>query len=377
MRKDKNEFPQGVVLTLRHWGDRPDKLRVYEAAYIGSEMKRHGVRHAHAHFAGIGARACWWMRPFYGHTFSFTGHANDIFCRSGSDSVVTLDRLVNDANLVISVSDYSVRRLAERFPASVNKIHRVYNGLDLTPFQRAIAGEKSAPPEILSVGRLIEKKGYDDLIRAVAILKEKGLRCVCKIVGEGPDHSSLTHLIDETDTRDVVRLLGPKSQNEIIDLLAQASVFALPCVTESDGGMDNLPTVLMEAMAAGLPCVSTVLAGVPEMVRDGVTGHLVPERQPDAFSDALARLLGDPAQCRVMGDKGLARARELFAKEVTAQHLARLLVEYGTIPFDSALSAPPNALSRVAYLKQTLRHIPRWLTGANRQRKRPLEIFDL
>lgn len=374
-RKEANAFPQGVVLTLRHWGDRPDKLRVYEAAYIGAEMRRHGVRHAHAHFAGIGARACWWMRPFYGHTFSFTGHANDIFCAPDAESIVTPGRLISDAALVVSVSDYSVQRLRAMYPMAANRIHRVYNGLDLEPFAPAIGGRKADPPEILSVGRLIEKKGFDDLIRAVAMLRSRGVRCLCRIAGEGPLHDSLTRLIDTTGARDCIQLLGPVSQAEVIALLERASVFALPCVTEHDGGMDNLPTVLMEAMAAGLPCVSTILAGVPEMVADGVTGRLVPERQPAAFADALAELLASPEQQRAMGERGLQRAREHFARHVTARRLARLLVGYGTLAYDPALVRSAE-VPRALYARQWLRRVLRLLNGSARPQKRPLLRLD-
>ncbi len=375
-RKDRNEFPQGVVLTLRHWGDRPDKLRVYEAAYIGSEMQRHGVQHAHSHFAGIGARACWWMRAFYGHTFSFTGHANDIFCVPDSNDLITLDRLIEDAALVISVSDYSVKRLGEKYPASSAKIHRVYNGLDLQPFEKAIGAVKPTPPEILSVGRLIEKKGFDDLIRAMTILKESGVSCTCKIVGEGPLRDDLRRLIDETKTHDVVELLGSKSQDQIVELLGRASIFALPCVTEHDGGMDNLPTVIMEAMAAGLPCVSTILAGVPEMVIDGANGLLVPERQPAAFADALAKLLANNYKRAAMGASSLNRVREQFAKEVTAALLAALLIQNGTVPYDAELVRRHTA-SRSDYATQSIRRLQRGITGATRPMKRPLEQLHL
>lgn len=373
-RKDHNEFPQGVVLTLRHWEDRPDKLRVYEAAYIGSEMQRLGVHHAHSHFAGIGARACFWMRQFYGHTFSFTGHANDIFCKpnTATNSIVSLKHMIDEAALVITVSDYSVKRLCKDYPSAKTRIHRVYNGLDLSPFRRAIGNEKAKPVKVLSVGRLIEKKGFDDLIRAMAIIKSKGARCSCQIVGEGPLHDDLQQLIRDTQTEDVVELLGPKSQDEIITLLGHASIFALPCVTEADGGMDNLPTVIMEAMAAELPCISTTLAGVPEMVIDGVTGKLVPERQPEAFAAALLTVIEDFECQRKMGNKGLNLARESFAKEVTASHLARLLIRYGHVLYDPNITRIRTA-TKGDYARQFLRRLKRILCGTTKPIKRPLE----
>ena len=318
--KDADELPQEIVLTLRHWGDAPDKTRVYEAAYIGMKMREARVWHAHSHFAGVGARTCWWLKQFYRMQFSFTGHANDIFEDSGC--AISLEKLMADAVLVVTVSDYTKSYLAERFPGESAKVQRVYNGLDLEPFATAIGAQKSDPPILSSVGRLIEKKGFDDLIRACARMRELGggdFQCV--IVGDGPMEEELNDLITELAVADLVTLAGPKSQPEIVELLGRSSVFVLPCVTEKNGGKDNLPTVIMEAMAAGLPCVSTRLAGVPEMVIEGETGLLVDERCPDDFAHAVAKLLKDPEARARMGQAGEGRAREVFAQAVTAGSL--------------------------------------------------------
>ncbi|MCB1077879.1 MAG: glycosyltransferase family 4 protein [Verrucomicrobiae bacterium] len=344
--KADNRLPQSVVLTLREWKERDDqrdKQRVYEAAWIGQKLTEAGVRHVHSHFAGVGARTAWWLRQFFGITYSFTGHANDLW--SEHDLSLTLTDLMHDASLIATVSDYSARDLRERFPNSANRVHRVYNGLDLAPFQSAAARRNTASVWqgvrlILSVGRLIEKKGFDDLIRSCAELRDWGVeqfRCV--IVGEGPMEPELRALINILSLSDRVELAGPKSQAEIIELLAQTAIFALPCVTERDGGKDNLPTVLMEAMAARVACASTVLAGVPEMVIDGTTGRLVPERHPEAFAGILRDLLGSPERTEAMARAGEQLARERFSKEVTARQLRRLLISHGRVRLDPALIA--------------------------------------
>ena len=368
--KAAGAFPQSLVLTLRHWENRPDKMRVYEGAYIGKLMADAGVRHAHSHFAGVGARACWWLRHFYAHTFSFTGHANDIFCEEPEDRDVRRDRLMGDASLVVTVSDYTAGYLRDRFPGAGQRVRRVYNGLDLLPFGRAVGQAKAEPPLVLSVGRLIEKKGFDDLVTACAKLKERGFLLRCKIVGEGPLEEELAAQIAELGVEDVVELAGPQPQDAIIDLLAEATVFALPCVTEKDGGKDNLPTVIMEAMAAGLPCVSTVLAGVPEMVADGETGRLVPEREPDAFAEALGDVLSDPKAAIAMGEAGERRARELFAKEVTSKQLLGYLVADGLVNRDVRLVAEHSWLG-ASYRKQRWLRMKRVLCRANSPTKRP------
>jgi glycosyltransferase involved in cell wall biosynthesis len=344
--KAEGKLPQSVVLTLRHWndhGDRADKRRVHEAAYIGVKLQEAGVRHAHSHFAGIGARTCWWLKFFYDISYSFTGHANDLFCKT--DFEITLAKLMRDSCLVVTVSDYTVRNLQERFPESAGKVKRVYNGLNLEPFRAA--GQRrdeqavwSGERLIFTVGRLIEKKGFDDLVRACALMRKDGVRDFrCVIVGDGPLENELRELIHANEVEDWVELAGPKSQDEIIAYLERAAIFALPCVTEKDGGKDNLPTVIMEAMGARVPCVSTILAGVPEMVIDGETGRLVAERQPEDFARAMAEVLADQERAMAMGKAGELRAVELFAKEVTAKQMRRLQVARGLVRFDSGLTA--------------------------------------
>jgi glycosyltransferase involved in cell wall biosynthesis len=357
--KDERKLPQSVVLTLRDWGNIPDKQRIYEAAYIGYKMQEAGVRHAHAHFAGLAARTCWWVKKFYQHTYSFTGHANDMFVDAGLP--LTLEQLVRDAAVVITVSNYTAAWLQERFPALKRKIHRVYNGIDLASITPHTTGHaKHDPPIIFSVGRLIGKKGFDDLIRVCAHLRSAEVPFQCHIAGEGPLAVDLRMFIQSFGLQKEVHLLGALPQKDILAWLGAANVFALPCVTEKDGGKDNLPTVLMEAMAAGLPCVSTTLAGIPEMVVQEQTGFLCEERHPKEFAYLVERLLRDPTLAEAYGQAGLKRAQSLFAKEITARQLLSLLIQYGDIPPDAALQSRLPGLT-AAYEKQTFPKLQRWI----------------
>lgn len=357
--KAEGKLPQCIVLTLRHWkekADGRDKVRVYEAAWIGQKMLEHRVTHSHSHFAGVGARTGWWLRFFYDFTFSFTGHANDLWCPD--DFALSREMLFEDASLIVTVSGYTVRDLNERFPDAARKTKRVYNGLNLAPFQ-AVAESRDADavwngdeaPLIFSVGRLIEKKGFDDLIRACAILKAQGKQFRCIIVGDGPMEDELNAMIVEQGLQNECELAGPKSQDEILEYLSQTAVFALPCVTEHDGGKDNLPTVIMEAMGASVVCASTILAGVPEMILDHETGRLVLEREPEQFAGILADLLADPKRSEEMAALGKQRAEALFAKEETARQLRRHLVQYGLVNFDPELIEHDSEL-KSAFQKQ-------------------------
>ena len=375
--KDEHKLPRAAALTLREWGDRPDKARVYEAAYIAKVLadmpKVERPLHVHSHFAGVGARTCWWMRKFCGVSFSFTAHANDIFCKP-EDETVPFHRLFEDAALIVTVSDFTARQLRERFPSAATRVRRVYNGMDLEPFKRAraTANRSHAAGGITSVGRLIEKKGYPDLIAACGLLRDRGVTFRCRIVGEGPLDASLKAQIGELGLDQLVQLTGPLGINDIRKLLAEETqVFALACATEQDGGMDNLPTVLMEAMAASLPCVSTRLAGVPEMVLDAETGYLVAERDSEALAGKLQMLLADDALCGRMGAAGLRHAETHFTRDATGRALLTAFAELGGICADAALKeAQPwlGAALRRRFWKRwsrQLRHQAPGVSGKN------------
>ncbi len=219
---------------------------------------------------------------------------------------------------------------ARNIHGNAEKIHRIYNGIDLARFPRAAFTD--GPALIVSIGRLIEKKGFRDLIEACRILRERGVEFRCEVIGEGPLEGSLRDQITAAGLIKMVTLTGPLPQTVVAGRLARSALFALPCVTEVGGGMDNLPTVVMEAMAAGLPVVSTPLGGVPEMVLDGITGLLVPEHQPAALADALERIVANPRLARSLGEAGRQRAAELFAIDKSAEALRALFQQAGAFP---------------------------------------------
>jgi glycosyltransferase involved in cell wall biosynthesis len=195
------------------------------------------------------------------------------------------------------------------------------------------------------------------LIQACATLRDRGLDFRCAIVGEGPLEEALRAQVIQLGLGERVELTGPLGIQEIRRrLVEETQIFALACATESDGGMDNLPTVLMEAMGASLPCVSTRLAGVPEMVLHERTGYLTEERQPGAFADQLAKLLHDPVQCEAMGAAGLKHAEENFARDVTGQCLLRCFAELSGMRADAELKAKNPGIGSLL-LKRTLRKL--------------------
>jgi glycosyltransferase involved in cell wall biosynthesis len=321
----KGNLPRAAIHEIAAWGRKTDFLRLYQAAWLGPRLQALGVRHLHAHFAGLAARTAYWIERFFGIGFSFTAHANDIFAPKPFE--ISLGELIRAARAIVTVSDFGVRFLQEKYPNESAKLHRVYNGIDLGRFQRADFG--AAVPAIVSIGRLIEKKGFHDLIEACRLLRESGLEFRCEIIGEGPLENVLREQITAAGLTTVVALTGPLPQREVIERLASSALFVLPCVAEAGGGMDNLPTVVMEAMATGLPVISTAVGGLPEMVRDGSTGLLVPEHAPAALVEAIGRLLADQSCARSLGEAGRQRAVELFAIDKAAQNLSALFQQFG------------------------------------------------
>jgi colanic acid/amylovoran biosynthesis glycosyltransferase len=318
----KRKLGMDIVAALDQWGRRTDFLRLYQAVYIGLRLREMGVGHVHAHFAGMAARTAFWINKFFPITFSFTAHANDIFVPT--DFEVGLDKLVDTARAIITETDYAAQFLRERFPDRAGRVHRIYNGLDLSEFGRA--DFSFVPPLIISVGRLIPKKGFSDLIHACVLLAERGKSFRCEIIGEGPVESDLRDKIEQLGLRRCVVLAGAKPQSQLRRRLAAANVFALPSVIDPEGGMDNLPTVIMEAMATGLPVASTNVGGIPEMVIENETGFLVQPGDAVAMAGAIEKIIGDPSVAQRLGRSGYERARTLFSIDKNVRDLCALIL---------------------------------------------------
>ena len=319
-RKNGRLTPE-IIAALDEWGRRTDFLRLYQAVYVGLRLQEAGIGHVHAHFAGMAARTAFWIAKFFPITFSFTAHANDIFVPRKFE--IGLDKLVEAARVVATETDYSAKFLQERFPQRADRIHRIYNGLNLSEFGRA--NFSSDPPLIVAIGRLIAKKGFANLIRAFGLLVERGRSFRCEIFGEGPLENQLRIQIGELGLHERIQLPGPKPQHELRARLAGASVFVLPSVPEPEGGMDNLPTVIMEAMATGLPVVSTRIGGIPEMIVENETGFLVQPDDVAALAGAIENVVNDRSLGQKLGQAGYERAQKLFSIEKNVRELCALL----------------------------------------------------
>jgi glycosyltransferase involved in cell wall biosynthesis len=267
-----------------------DARDIYQAAQMAYLVRRKGVHHLHAPFASDAATIARLGARLAGVSYSFTARAKDIFHAAVDPD--DLRRKMRDAAGVVTISDYHLDYLRRTYGPLADRVQRVYNGIDLEEFPYRRPDDR--PPVIVAVGRLVEKKGFDDLIEACAALAARGRDFGCRIIGAGSLRAALEEQVQRCRLQDRVKLTGPRPQNEVAREIQAAAVLAAPCIVAEDGDRDGLPNVIQEALALGTPVVTTDVTGIPEVVRDGARGLLVPQRAPAALADALDRLLAGP-----------------------------------------------------------------------------------
>jgi len=273
----------------------------------------------HAHWATMPTTVAMEASALAGLPFSFTAHAWDIFA---GDDLLALK--LGRAAFAITCTAYNSRVLERLSPSRGARIHLAYHGLECAQLDvKRVGGEKGLL-RVLSIGRLVEQKGFEFLIDALRIFKEGGRRAKTVIVGDGPLREKLARQVSRHGlTRDIT-FAGTVSFEQIKEYFRRSDLFVLPCVVAQNNDRDGLPNVILEAMAAGLPVVSTGVSGIPEAVDDDVTGLLVPDRDAKALADALVRLADDPALRRKLGRAGKRAVAEKFDLERTSAKLIEI-----------------------------------------------------
>ena len=328
------------------------------ALYFADHFKRRGVDHVHVHFANRAAHTALFLKEISGIPFSVTAHGQDFMKDLGNDDL--LREICAAAEFVVAETDYSRNLLRQRCPSSAAKIHRVYNGMDLARFPaRHYETASDTVPRIISTGRLVAFKGFEYLIDACADLSRRGFNFTCEIIGDGPLRANLEARIRRLNLSDRIRLLGSLSQAAVMEKLGSADIFALASVTDAQGASDVFPTVIIEAMAATRPVVSTHLAGIPESVVHGETGLLVPPGDTMALAEALGRLIQDAKLRLHYGRAGRERIEQHFQIEHTVAPLIELLQKTPRTSRPTQPGASQNeAATAIAYL------IDRWPEGS-------------
>jgi len=273
--------------TLRHF---LQAAHLSELRLVGSD-----VVHLHAHFCHTPTSVALFASELTGLPFSFTAHAKDIYT-SEPEQVA---RKIRRAEFVVTCTGYNARYL-ESLSDGSTPVHTVYHGIDVDFFAFDPPPPPAPPYRILSIGRFVEKKGYDDLLAALKVLDEEGVDFRFTHIGSGELEEEVRKLTKELGLDGRASLLGTLPHEEVIDHYRKSHCFALGCKVAANGDRDGIPNVLVEAMAVGVPVVATRVSAIPELVEDGVTGTLVEPRRPRAMARALKETLLKPDASREM-----------------------------------------------------------------------------
>ncbi len=298
-------------------------LRAFvQAGRLADLAIRYKVDHLHAHFAHNPASLARYASVVTGIPYSFTAHAKDLY-------LARPNSLVNKAELASFITTCTAanqRYLHEILPRELHhKVHVVYHGVDTQRFIPQGARHSPDVPRLLSVGRLVPKKGYGYLIEAARLLRERKIVFRLDIYGGGELRDDLHRQITAAGLDEIVGLHGACTQDELVDHYRTSDIFVLSPVVTENGDRDGIPNVLLEAMASGLPALSTDISGIPELITHGRNGLLVPPRDPDALAHALAELLLSPSCRERLGAEAHDSVVRRFDARANIQSLAVLL----------------------------------------------------
>ncbi|MDX1415151.1 MAG: glycosyltransferase [Candidatus Promineifilaceae bacterium] len=292
-----------------------------KSVHFAHLMAKDGVEHIHAHFASHPAAAAFIVHRMSGIPYSFTGHGSDL----NRDQHMLCEK-VAEASFVVPVSNFFREMIlnlcGEQYADKVIVIHC---GVDTDTFQPVERNERESENHefnIFCVGTLHEVKGQTYLVEACRLLNERGIDFNCHFIGDGPDISDLVEQVEQAGLSDRVRFHGRRTHEEVAALLQDATVLVTPSVPTNDGRREGIPVVLMEAMASGLPVVSTAISGIPELVEDQRSGYLTEPGDSVAIADALAALYFDPALRQQFAQAGREKVEDEFDLEKNAAILA-------------------------------------------------------
>lgn len=276
--------------------------------------------HLHAHWATMPTTTAWVAAELLDIPFSFTAHAWDIF-----KGPSMLRRKLRSAALAVTISEYNRRYLSEIGGSEAAPVEVARCGLRLERFPFEMPKTPARRFEIVSAARLVPKKGLTYLIDACALLRARGVELRLRVVGDGPERQHLETRIAEHQLADCVELTGSVLHEDLVPLLRTGDAFVLPCVETSDGNRDGIPVALMEAMALGIPAVSTRISGISELVEHDVTGLLARPGDANELADQIERLIGSPDLARYLAEAGRLRIEAEYDISQNVLQKAKLL----------------------------------------------------
>ncbi len=338
-------FPLGYIcswLRVLVAGDRSLFKHFVQAGCIARLLERDNIRHLHVGFVHSPGSVAWLVHLITGVPYSVATHAKDLYLSHPR----LLRRKLSAARLVLTCTRHNAEHLQRQFQdLDMSHLRQVYHGIDLLRFQFGPHGLAN-PPLVLAVARLVEKKGLDDLVRACRVLCDRGRVFRCRIIGTGDLRPRLERLIRDLGVEAIVSLAGEADQDEIRFWYRQARVLVSPCLVTRDGDRDGIPNVLAEAAACGLPVVSTTVSGIPELVKQGKSGLLVPSADPRSLADAIDALVQSP----LLREQLRVNARALVEEEFDLQRNALKIGDELRRVMVVTSPSPPRNRRRLAWL---------------------------
>ncbi|MCD4811299.1 glycosyltransferase family 4 protein [bacterium] len=303
------------IRSLMHFG---------EGVVLAHRMLKDGITHVHAHYASHPASVARVFHLLTDKPYSFTAHAHDIW----NDQLLLPEKL-EEATFAICCTKVGKKRLIRQAKEDVSKkVYVVYHGLDVRKFIPPKSDARREKNLILSIGSLGPTKGFPDLIKACAIIRDRNITLQCIIIGEGNLRSELEALVCVYDLKEQVKLIGALPQERLTVFFHKASVFVLPCVTTSDDNHDGLPNVLMEAMATGLPVITTSNTAQVELIENEKHGLLVTQQSPIEIANAIERLFKDNVLWKSLQLHGRSRVENDFNSHKTIKPLISIFDKY-------------------------------------------------
>ena len=271
----------------------PASLRHFlQAGYLVNRcLPGRGVVHLHAHFAHSPTSVALYASELSGLPFSFTAHAKDIYTSEAGQ----LREKIALARFVVTCTEYNRRHLLDLAGDARTPIHRIYHGIDTRLFcgDGVVNPAPNPPFRLLTVARLIAKKGIPTVLQALKMLRERGIALEHTLIGDGPDRDRIVPLIGRLGLSGVCRWIGSRPHDVVLAHYRRADLFVLGCEVAANGDRDGIPNVLIESMAMGVPVVTTAVSAIPELVDSGRTGLLVPPGDPESLADAMLTMLTD------------------------------------------------------------------------------------
>ena len=306
-----------IITKIYHLKTFTVSLRMFwKAVSQAHRFRESGYFHIHAHFGNAPATAAWIMGKLLKIPMSFTLHGVGVF---SPDRL--LPRKVSDSKFTAIISNYNIKHLKKRFPQiDEDKFHVVRCGVNPDGFTFKKTTEITGIPQILSVGRMVETKGFKYLIDAVKILTGSGKKLHLRIIGGGDLLEVHKKQVSELGLDDIVTFTGPVTQDQVYSSMMESDLFVLAACESSEGDMEGIPVVLMESLAFGIPTISTEFTGIPELVMNFDTGLLVPPADSKSLADAMLLYLSETDLRSRLPSKGRRLVEEHFnvKKSVTA-----------------------------------------------------------